>query len=101
MGVPVARVGDLGVGQCCCHPPVPCIGMSGTVSTGSVNVFAAGSLVTRIGDIVIGGCGHVGIIVSGSGSVIVNGIPASRIGDAFVGCFTGTIVTGAPNVLVG
>lgn len=98
---PVCRIGDIGVGQCCNHSPIPCIGMSGTVSTGASTVLAESSPIARIGDIVIGGCGHIGIIVSGSPTVLVAGSPAARIADSFVGDFTGVLVTGASTVMVG
>lgn len=98
---PVCRIGDMGVGRCCCHSKPPCIGMSGTVATGAPNVLAVGSPIARIGDIVIGGCGHVGIIVSGSPTVLIAGSPAARTADSFVGCFTGVLITGAPTVMIG
>jgi len=90
---------DIGVGHCCCHPPIPCIPMTGPILTGSSSVICNGLGVARLGDIVIGGCGHTGVLVSSSGSVKSNGLGNVRIGDAFVGCFTGVIVTGSSNVI--
>lgn len=98
---PVCRIGDLGVGTCCCHSDPTCIGMTGTVITGAATVTVLGSPIARIGDIVLGGCGHVGVIVGGSGSVFAMGSPVSRVADSFVGCFTGVLVTGAATVLAG
>lgn len=91
----IARTGDVGVGTCCCHPPAPCIGMSGVAIGGAAITTAEGPNVVRIGDIMIGGCGHVGVMVSGAGATSVEGSPASRLGDAFAGCFTGSVVSGA------
>lgn len=96
----ISRIGDLGVGTCCCHPPIPCIGMSGIIITGASTVFAEDSNVSRITDIVLGFCGHTGILVSGSPNVFAEALNTVRIGSAFVGCFTGTIVTGATTVFV-
>lgn len=95
----VARIGDTGVGTCCCHPPIPCIGMTGVVASGAGTVNAESSNVARLGDIVLGNCGHTGIIVSSSGTVTAEGALIARLGDSFTGCFSGTIVTGAGTVI--
>lgn len=94
----VSRIGDMGVGVCCCHPPIPCIGMAGMLVVGSGDVITENSPTSRIGDVVLGFCGHCGIMVSGSPTVQVDNIPVVRVGDAFVGCFTGVLVTGAATV---
>lgn len=96
----VSRIGDLGVGICCCHPPIPCIGMSGMLVTGSGDVSAENSNVSRISDVMLGFCGHVGVMVAGSPTVQANNLPVVRVGDPFVGCFTGVVVSGAATVTV-
>ena len=75
--------------------------MSGTLITGASTVVYEGMSVSRISDIVLGGCGHTGIMVTGSSTVIVEGIGSSRIGDMFVGCFSGSLVTGASSIMSG
>lgn len=92
----VARIGDMWVGICCCHPPIPCIGMSGTIITGSGNAKSGGPSVGRLTDIVIGFCGHPGTIVSASGKNFTNALGKARVGDAVTGCTIGTIITGNP-----
>lgn len=89
----IARRGDIGVGTCKCHQHP--IGMSGIVQANGSIVYADDLQVARVGDIVIGACGHTGIIVSGSSKVFAEGIQIARVGDSFVGCFTGIIVTGS------
>lgn len=91
----ISRIGDVGVGICCCHPPIPCIGMSGILITAAQTHISEGSNVSRIGDIVLGSCGHTGVMVSGNSSYISEGSPVTSIGDSFSGCFTGTLTTGA------
>jgi len=94
-----SRIGDVGVGICCCHSDPTCIPMVGSIISGSGNVVADGRGCARIGDIVLGGCGHVGVLVSGSGSVIANSKGLVRTGDAFAGCFIGSIVSGSGDVI--
>ena len=101
MGLPQCRLNDVGVGICCCHSHPTCIPMSGVVITTSPNVNANSRGVARISDIVLGGCGHTGTLVTGSPTVFANGLSKSRITDLFVGCFTGHMVTGSPDVNVG
>jgi uncharacterized Zn-binding protein involved in type VI secretion len=94
----IARVGDLGVGTCCCHSDPTCISMQGTILTGAATVNVNGLGAARVSDIIIGYCGHVGIIITGSGTVNGNGLGMARLGDFFTGCFFGTIITGSTNV---
>jgi uncharacterized Zn-binding protein involved in type VI secretion len=98
---PISRIGDVAVGICCCHSRPRCRPQTGVIVSGAGTVLAGGAPVARIGDLVVAGCGHTGIIISGSGTVIVQGSPAARIGSSFTGCFTGTIVSGAGNVIAG
>ena len=89
----IARRGDIGVGTCKCHQHP--IGMSGIIQASTGKVFCDGLQVARVGDIVIGSCGHTGVIISGSGKISAEGISVARIGDSFVGCFSGVIVSGS------
>ena len=94
-GSAISRVTDLGVGICCCHPPIPCIGMSGMLITGAATVGVENQPDSRIGDIMLGFCGHIGVMVTGSPTITVENSPTVRVGDMFAGCFTGVVVTGA------
>ena len=90
-----ARIGDIWVGICCCHqPPKPCVQMSGTIISGSPNIYSSGAKQARVGDTVIGDCGHTGTISSGSPNHISNSPASARVGDSVAGCTIGTIVTG-------
>lgn len=92
-----SRLTDLFVGICCCHPPVPCIPMAGQIITVSPNCVVNSLGQGRLTDIVIGGCGHPGVIVSGSPNVNANSLSKAFITSSVVGCLIGTIVTGSPN----
>ena len=98
MGSPIARIGDMGVGVCCAHNG--CISMTGKLITGAITVLAENSQVSRIGDIMLGDCGHIGIMITGSGTVMAEGSPVVRIGDSFSGTFSGVVVSGANTVVV-
>jgi len=93
-----ARYGDVWSGICCCHPPIPCIGMSGIIIQSSEDTKINNKGSARLGDIVIGSCGHTGIIVTASSTVKVNNKGKARVGDVVSGCCQGTIVSGSPNV---
>ena len=98
---PQSRIGDLGVGICCCHPPIPCIRMVGPLIQGSPNHRTNGIPSSRLGDMIIGYCGHSGFMISSSATARINGLGAVRIGDNFSGCFTGILVQGSPNTITG
>lgn len=99
MGQPCAHVTSVGVGVCSCHKHP--WHTSGIVINGSANVLTNHLPTARVGDMVMGHCGHMGIIIMGSATVRTNFINTARLGDSFSGCFRGVIVTGSPNVLVG
>jgi len=101
MGMPQSRLGDLGTGTCCRHSSPTCIGMSGIIIQGSPTVLTNGLPSARLGDIVLGHCGHIGTVITGSATVRANGLPKARLGDAFSGCFFGVISSGSGNVLTG
>lgn len=86
--------GDIWVGICCCHPPIPCIGMVGPIITGAITAKSGGQPQARLTDMTIGGCGHPGIIVSGSAVEKTEGRPSARLGDSVTGCNIGVIATG-------
>ena len=93
------RLVDIGVGICCCHSG--CVGMTGTILTGSGDGRCNSSGIARLGDIVMGACGHIGILVTSSSTARCNGLGMVRLGDVFTGCFSGTIVTGSGNTTTG
>ena len=89
----VARLTDKFSGVCTCHPiPIP---MTGEIITCSPNAKSEGLGVARIGDTVLGLCGHTGTIVSGSTSNKTNGKYKAFIGSQVTGCLVGTIISGA------
>ncbi|MCK5605156.1 hypothetical protein KAR91_24915 [Candidatus Pacearchaeota archaeon] len=96
-----SRIGDIGVGICCCHPPIPCIPMVGPLITGAGTTSVENSPPSRCGDIIIGYCGHPGIMITCSGKETIEGAGTTRIGDLFAGCFTGALVTGAGSDITG
>ncbi len=91
------RVGDIFVGVCCCHPPIPCIPSAGAIVTGSSVCSMDGLPTSRVGDIGVGFCGHPTVIVSGSSVVSIDSANAARTGDAVAGCICGALVTGSPD----
>jgi len=95
-----SRVTDIWTGICCCHPPIPCIPMSGWIITGSPDVQCENLAQARLTDITIGSCGHTGQIVSGSTTVFANSLGKALIGSQVVGCNIGTVVTGSPTYTI-
>ncbi|NPB00304.1 MAG: hypothetical protein GXO10_02920 [Crenarchaeota archaeon] len=88
----LSRVGDIGVGVCVCHDhPKHMIGL---IATGVTSVSTCYSMQSAIGDIVLGACGHPGIIVSCLTNSSVEGRGMAHIGSVFVGCFNGIVTTG-------
>lgn len=92
---------SIGVGTCY-HPdhdhPVP---MTGTIITGSPVKSITGLGAGQVGDIVMGNCGHIGILVTGSPRVTASGKGQCTVGSNFTGDFVGVIVTGALNHTTG
>ncbi len=91
-----ARVGDIWVGICCCHPPIPCIGMAGPIIVGSADTQSSNSAQARLTDMTIGYCGHPGFIVSASPNHKTNNLGSARVSDSVTGCNIGVIATGNP-----
>jgi len=97
MGYPnTARLFDIWVGICCCHPPSPCVGMAGILIVSQNVVFTDSRNNFRCGDITIGFCGHPGVIATCSSVMYSEHIGQARVGDLVVGCNIGVIVTGSP-----
>jgi uncharacterized Zn-binding protein involved in type VI secretion len=95
MGAPAARIGDFHVCPMVTGT-VPHVG--GPILMGSSNVLIAGIPAARVGDM----CTCVGppdTIAAGSSTVIIGGMPAARMGDSTA--HGGTIMVGAPTVLIG
>lgn len=93
----MSRIVDIGVGICYGHSaPIPMVGI---IITSSSNVTSEGRGNARFCDIVLGMCGHCGIIITGSPDIHVNDRPATRVGDIFVGTFIGIIAQGAGTVI--
>jgi len=91
----------IGSGLCYNHPPATSIPMTGTIITGSPNVIEGDKASSYITSIVLGHCGHIGIIVDAAPNVIVNNLKKGRIGSFFTGVFIGYIITGLSTIEVG
>ncbi len=100
MGLPVARVGDIGVGDDKCHSSTK-KDVTGIIVSGAGTVTAEGPPVARVGDIVVRSDGHTGVIISGAGTVTAEGPPVATVTSYFTGCFSGMIITGAGTVTAG
>jgi len=95
----LSRIGDIGTGVCTSHKSP--ISTCGILIGGASTVMANGASVSRIGDLVLGFCGHIGVMCSGAGTVKAEGVGVVRSGDSFSGAFSGTLITGCPNVIAG
>ncbi len=94
MSAPAARIGDMHVCPMVTGT-VPHVG--GPITMGS-SVLIAGMPAARVGDM----CSCVGppdTIIAGSSTVLIEGKPAARMGDSTA--HGGTILGGAPTVLIG
>ena len=95
----LARQFDMCTGTCASHsPPIP---MTGYILLGSPTVTGNSFGAARITDLVIGYCGHTGIITSGASTVLINSLGAAKVGSTFVGAFSGTVINGSADILVG
>lgn len=95
------RCSDLWVGMCYCRTSPhddEIVPMSGPVITCSTDVIIDHSGQARVGDVVIGFCGHLGLIVVSSSDVNCNNRGAARLGDVVVGCMIGTLATSSSDV---
>jgi uncharacterized Zn-binding protein involved in type VI secretion len=99
MGQPAARVGDMHTCpmQTPGTPPVPHVG-GVILPPGGVPVLISNQPAARVTD----RCTCVGppdVIVKGSATVLIGNLPAARMGDNTA--HGGTVVVGAPTVLIG
>lgn len=93
---PAARITDFHACPMVSPGPAPHVG--GPVVSGQVNVLTVNMPQARVSDKCV--CaGPPDIIVKGSATVLVGNMPAARIGDTTA--HGGTIVAGAPTVLIG
>lgn len=91
--VGVARVGDTIEGNCIVHGHV-----TGTIITGSSNLFINGIAVARVGDTCQGSCGHTCTIKTGNSNIINGSKAVARLGDETEGYIIGVITSASPNV---
>ncbi len=98
-GMPAARVGDMHVCPMVTPgvPPIPHVG-GPILPPGGLTVLIGGMPAARVGDMCI--CvGPPDVIALGSFKVLIKGQPAARMGD--MTAHGGSIVLGAPTVLIG
>lgn len=96
---PAARLTDMHVCpmQTPGLPPIPHVG-GPIVGPGQPNVLIAGMPAAKVGDSCI--CvGPPDTIIKGSATVLIGGSPAARLGDSTA--HGGTIILGAPTVMIG
>ncbi|NAS14303.1 PAAR domain-containing protein [Poritiphilus flavus] len=97
MGAPAARITDMHICPMMNPGPVPHVG-GPILPAGEPTVLIAGIPAARVGDMAT--CtGPPDTIVAGSSTVMIGGMPAARLGDSTA--HGGTIVGGAPTVLIG
>jgi uncharacterized Zn-binding protein involved in type VI secretion len=95
MGQPAARVTDLHV--CPATDPKPHVG-GPLLPPGAPTVLVTALPASTVGDLAV--CvGPPDVVVSGSATVLICARPAARMGDPTA--HGGTIVAGAPTVLIG
>ena len=95
MGMPASRIGDMHV---CPMLTVLVPHVGGPIVLGCFTVLTVGMPQARVGDMLT--CvGPPDVIALGSFTVLVGGMPAARIGD--LTAHGGSIVVGAPTVLIG
>ena len=96
MGQPAARVGDMHV---CPMVTVLVPHVGGPVlPPGGITVLIAGMPAARVGDMCV--CvGPPDVIAMGAFTVLIGGMPAAQMGS--LTAHGGTIILGAPTVLVG
>lgn len=101
-----SRIGDTVYGTCYAgnspsHSHGGSHDITGTIISGASITFAEGSLIARVGDMVLSDCNIMSTIIDGSGTVFVEGLPTARVGDSFDGTFKGKLTSGAGSVLIG
>ena len=91
----ISYIGSLAIGTCVCHDtPITVIG---TISKGASTVAGEGPPLSRVGDMVVFSCGHVGFVIAGASTVIAEGPQLTRVGDIVASsCINiATVITGA------
>ncbi len=97
MGAPAARITDMHVCPMVNPGGVPHVG-GPILPAGEPTVLIGGMPAARVGDMAL--CiGPPDTIIAGSSTVMIGGMPAARLGDST--SHGGTIVAGAPTVLIG
>ena len=97
MGAPAARITDMHVCPMVNPGGVPHVG-GPLLPAGEPTVLIGGMPAARVGDMAT--CsGPPDTIIAGSSTVMIGGMPAARLGDSTA--HGGTIVAGAPTVLIG
>lgn len=95
--MPAARVGDMHICPMVNPGPVPHVG-GPVLPAGEPTVLIAGQPAARQSDMAT--CtGPPDTIIIGSTTVLIGGLPAARMGDSTA--HGGSIVAGAPTVLIG
>jgi len=94
--MPAARIGDMHVCPAVCPGPAPHVG--GPIAVGAGTVLICNMPAARLGDMAPCACAP-DTIAAGSGTVLIENMPAARLGDSCA--HGGSIVAGAPTVLIG
>jgi len=91
--IPYALNSSLGVGTCCCHSDPTCKSTLGMVYSSTGKSFIEGRGPVRQGDIFVGFCGHVSVMVTASTTCFDEGLPQCRMYDSFSGCINGILIS--------
>ena len=89
----MARLGDLGVGVCCCHKnpqPYVTVFVSGAITVGNDKLDT--SVISTVG---VSSCGHPTIALTGSPSVFAEKKAVHRVGDTGANCSPYVTITGS------
>ena len=97
-----AKIGDMCMGSCPCHPPSPPIPYTATWIVGAGTVLTNGAGTVNATGMAIGSCGHPVVVLSFSGTVLAEGSGVHRLGDSGQGCNNvATTITGSGDVISG
>jgi len=100
VGVPVGRIGDIGVGTCSAHDSTKSVVV--TIATGATTVFTNNLGTATLVSVGLSSCGHVASVITTSATVLAENAGVHRVGDT--GQLPGgtyTLSQGSPNVLAG
>jgi hypothetical protein len=89
------RIGDIGVGSCPCHPPIPVVGYVTIFVTGK-GAKSDGRDECTVGTVGVASCGHATVALTGSSTTLNAGSPNHRVGDVGANCGAYVAVTGSP-----